>query len=135
MNVVDSSVVLKWLFGEKNSDEALQLLILEKEFYAPEYLRIEVISNITKKVRAGIIKTNDARIVLKQFGQLTLTLLPYLKLEPLAFELSTEYPVTYYDAIFLAVAINQQSNFYTFDLRLKRSVENSVLENMVTVPT
>lgn len=134
MNVVDTSVVMKWLFREEHSDEALHLLETEREFYAPDYIRIEVFSNITEKVRAGYLQCTDSRRVIKQFEQLILHLLPYSDLQYLAFEISTEYPVTFYDAIFLAAAINRETNFYTYDRRLKRSVENTELDEIVLVP-
>lgn len=135
MNIVDTSVVAKWLFREANSNEALYLLENEREFYAPEYLRIELYSSITKKVRAGFLQIEDSRLVIKQFEKLTLHFLPYLDLQYLAFEIATEYPITFYDAIFIAVAIDQKSIFYTFDLRLKRSVSNTELDEIVNVPS
>ncbi len=135
MNIVDTSVVIKWLFREEYSDKALGLLENEKEFTAPEYIRIEVFSNITKKIRAGFLQTFDSKTILKQFEQLTLYLLPYSDLQYLAFEIATEYPINFYDSIFLAAAINRKVNFYTFDFRLKRSVENTVFDEIVRIPT
>lgn len=134
MNIIDTSVVTKWLFRENYSDEALVLLENEKEFFAPEYLRVELFSSVSKKVRAGFLETDESNIVLRQVEKLTIHFLPYTDLEYLAFEIATEYPITFYDAIFVAAAVDQNKKLYTFDFRLKKSVSNTGLEEIVIVP-
>lgn len=134
MNIIDTSVVAKWLFREKYSTEALYLLESEKEFFAPEYLRVELFSSVSKKVRAGFLEMNDSKIVLRQIEKLTIQFLPYEELEYLAFEIATEYPITFYDAIFIAAAVDQNKKLYTFDFRLKKSVSNTELDEIVKLP-
>lgn len=134
MNIIDTSVVVKWLFREKYSDEALILLEKEEEFFSPEYLRIELFSSVSKKVRAGFIETDYSKTVLRQFDKLTIKFLPYSDLEHLAFEIATEYPITFYDAIFIAAAVDQNKKLYTYDLKLKKSVSNTELDEIVNIP-
>ncbi|NBC02567.1 MAG: PIN domain-containing protein [Bacteroidetes bacterium] len=134
MNIVDTSVVTKWLFREKYSDEALLVLENEKEFFAPGYLRIEFFSSVSKKVRAGFLEIQKSKIILRQFQKLSLHFVPYSELEYLAFEISTEYPITFYDAIFIVTAIDQNKKLYTFDFKLKKSVNNTELDEIVIIP-
>ena len=135
MNVVDTSVVTKWFFREPGSDIAVRLLEYERSFYAPDYLRIEFSSNITKKVRAGYLTVNEGRGRRNDFEKLGLYFELYKELEGLAFELSTQYPITYYDALFVALAFRERVLLYTFDKRLKRSVKETELDKLIVIPS
>jgi len=134
MNIVDTSVVTKWFLREKYSEEAISLLEQEQEFIAPDYLRIEFHSNISNKVRAGFITNDESREILGIFEIIDLWFEPYKNLESLAFELSTNYPVTFYDAIFIALAFNTRSILYTFDEKLKKSAANTAFDELISVP-
>lgn len=134
MNVVDTSVVTKWFFREPGSDIAVKLLQREKLFYAPDYLRIEFLSNITKKVRAGFLTANVGRDRRSNFDKIGLYFELYKELEDLAFELSTQYPITFYDALFVALAFRERVLLYTFDRRLKRSIKGTELDSLIIIP-
>lgn len=49
--VVDASVAVKWFLYEKNSDKAKALLERPCKWTAPDLLRVEIGSAITKSVR------------------------------------------------------------------------------------
>lgn len=134
MNVVDTSVVTKWFFREPDSDISVKLLEKERFFYAPDYLRIEFLSNITKKVRAGYLTANNGRDRKDNFDKMGLSFELYKELEDLAFELSTQYPITFYDALFVALAFRERVVLYTFDKRLKRSVKETELDSFIVIP-
>lgn len=134
MNVVDTSVVTKWLFREPYSDLAVKLLEKETEFIAPDYLKIEFTSCITKKIRAGILSVEEGRKRRKDFDQLNFLFESYKVLEALAFEFSTTFPVTFYDSIFVALAYQNRVKLYTFDQRFGRSLKNTALEKIVIIP-
>ncbi|MEX0661058.1 MAG: type II toxin-antitoxin system VapC family toxin [Balneolaceae bacterium] len=134
MNVVDTSVVTKWFFREPNSDIAVKLLQKERFFYAPDYLKIEFLSNITKKVRAGFLTANAGRDRRGDVDRMSLYFELYKELENLAFELSTQYPITFYDALFVALAFRERVVLYTFDKRLKRSIKGTELDRFVVIP-
>ena len=134
MNVVDTSVVTKWFVRENHSDEAFALKKQEKEFIAPDYLKIEFYSNLSKRVRAGHISYEEAIEFQEKLNRISLWFERYANLQELAFEFSTTYPLTYYDSIFVALAYQRRATLYTFDLKMKRSVENTELEELVVVP-
>jgi len=135
MNVVDTSVVTKWMFRERDSDMAVKLLEKEGSFFAPDYLKIEFTSNITKKIRAGILPIEEGRERRKDFNKINIQYKPYIELEALAFEFSTVYPVTFYDSLFVALAYQEKVRLYTFDERLGRSLKNTELGEIVIIPS
>lgn len=134
MNVVNTSIVTKWFFRETDSDIAVELLKRERFFYAPDYLKVEFLSNITKKVRAGFLTATIGRERRNNFDKLSFQFELYKKLEHLAFELSTQYPITFYDSLFAALAFRKRVVLYTFDKRLKRSVKGTELDTLVVIP-
>ncbi|CAN5144686.1 hypothetical protein BH23BAC3_BH23BAC3_11210 [soil metagenome] len=134
MNVIDTSVVLKLLFREPDSEIAVHLLEIEREFYAPEYLRIEFLSNVTKKIRTGVISLEEGRKRMSNFNQFNFHYDRFENIEHLAFELSAQYPITFFDSLFVSVAFEHDVKLYTFDKRLKRSVNGTDLAGYVVVP-
>lgn len=53
MIVVDASVAVKWFLPEADSEQAAALLQSEGKLFAPELIRVEVASAITRRVRVG----------------------------------------------------------------------------------
>ena len=53
MIVVDASVAVKWFLPESDSDQATALLASGRKLFAPELVRVEVASAITRRVRLG----------------------------------------------------------------------------------
>lgn len=134
MNVIDTSVVLKLLFREPDSEIAVHLMERERVFYAPKYLRIEILSNVTKKIRTGHITIQEGRKRIGNFNQLNFNYELFENIEQLAFELSAQYPITFYDSLFISLAFEHDVLLYTFDKRLKRSVSGTDLARYVLVP-
>jgi|SRR5690625_3411019 len=131
MPVIDTSVVLKWLFKEPGSDRALLLLEQESRFYAPDYLETEFLSGITKKCRAGLYSREVAYVKREQFTRIPIHLIPASSIRDLAFELASDYRITFYDALFLATAVHLDDHLVTADERLIRSLESTALSPMV----
>ncbi len=134
MNVIDTSVVTKWLFRELDSDIAIAILENEQEYFAPDYLRIEFQSTVSKKIRTGLITIEEGQRRLDDFRKFNFYYKSFEEIEHLSFELSAHYPITFYDAMFLALAIQQNAYLITFDRRLKRSVIRTELEELVVIP-
>jgi len=120
--VVDASVALKWRFREVDSHLAERLLSRE-DLIAPTILRIEMRYVITKLVRQRAISAADARgpwLALLE-GRVAL-----LDSEPLleeAFELSLRLGASFYDCVYLALAIEANDVLVTADERFVRSVQ------------
>ena len=61
MIIVDASVAVKWFLPEPDSDRAASLLRDAQKIFAPELIRVEVASAITRRVRLGELKPAHAR--------------------------------------------------------------------------
>ena len=129
--VIDASVAAKWLFLEKGSDEAQQLLGQFDFFYVPDLFRIELESIITKKVRKKELDAEEAPVKKNQMTKLPVRYINYQQLSDIAFDISITLPVTLYDACYIATAILTNSVFYTADERLVNGLSTTPLVKFV----
>lgn len=129
--VVDASVAIKCFFWEEGTEESLRLLDYIISFYVPEFFIMEIDSVITKKVRRRELQADEALSKRKQLRKLPYKLIPYKEIEDLAFELSTKFSVTLYDASYLATAIDYKATVYTADQRLYNGVSTTPFSKYV----
>lgn len=129
--VIDASVAAKWLFLEKGTEEAVQLLDHFDFFYAPDLFQIELDSIITKKVRKRELSVEEAPIKKDQASKLPVRSIKYSELSVIAFDISVSLPITLYDATYIATAILTNSIFYTADERLARGLSTTPLAKFV----
>lgn len=129
--IIDASVAIKWFFWEDGSEESLKLLDSLISFYVPEFFLMEIDSVITKKVRRGELKAGEAINKRKQFRRLPYKLISYKEIEDFAFEISTKFPVTLYDACYLSTAIDYEATVYTADIRFFNGVKSSPFNDYI----
>ena len=129
--VIDSSVAIKWLFREKGSRPAEALLQEFTSFWAPELFLIEMDAVISKKVRKRELPATKAPGKSKQVKKLPCTIVSHQKIAPLAFDIAISLSVTFYDATYLAVAIEKNGVLYTADQRLVNGLSNTMLKQYV----
>ena len=129
--VIDASVAAKWLFLEKGSEEAQDLLGKFDYFHAPDLFRIELESIITKKVRKKELRVEEAPLKKNQVSRLPVRFMNYQQLSDIAFDISVTLPVTLYDAYYIATAILTSSMFYTADERLVNGLSTTPLAKFV----
>lgn len=123
--VIDASIAIKCFFWEDGSEESLKLLDYLTSFYVPDLFLMEIDSVITKKVRRGELQADEAFGKKKQLRKLPFKLIPYEEIEDFAFELATTFPVTLYDACYLATAIDYEAVLYTADIRLYNGLSST----------
>jgi len=127
--IVDASVAVKWYLpetGESLVSEALALLDKyereEVRFAVPDLFYAETASAIWKAVRAGR--------ALRSFGDHALVLLmqrkfptvPSLKLLDKAFQIAADHGRSVYDSLYVALAVQTNSQLITADERLANSL-------------
>ena len=127
--VVDASVAAKWFLpenGEALVSHALALLDeYDREtvrFVVPDLFYVETASAIWKAVRAGRVP--------RAFGDQSLVLLmqrefptvPSLKLLDKAFQIAADHGRTVYDCLYVALAVQTNSQLITADERLANSL-------------
>ena len=121
--VVESSVVLKWILPEPGRSKALALLdeyeAGRTDLIAPGLLMEECASALSKRCRRGDLTAADARLA---FHLLELRQ-PLLIDEPgrsrAAFELSLLHHLSFWDSVYLALAIDKRCDMVTADRRFR----------------
>lgn len=129
--VIDASVSVKCFFWEEGSEQCLDLLNYVKSFFAPEFFLVETDAAITKKVRRREITFEEAAVKRRQLRKLPCDLIPYDIIEDLAFELSSTYFISHYDACYLTTAIDQNAKLYTADKRFFNGVSATPFSNHI----
>lgn len=130
--VVDTSVVLKWVVAEQDSDRAVRLIGLP--LVAPDILRAELANALWKKVRIRReLSEEQARRGLSR-ASAPLRLVPSAPLadRALALGLALSHPV--YDCFFLALAEELDTCLITADRRfLQRLYDTPLAVRAVSV--
>jgi len=107
---VDASVAAKWYFPEEQSDVALRLMPTGRddrfEVVAPELIVYEMGSLVLRKLRVGEVGIGTANSILKRFLSLPLRMVASGKLAQAALDLGHVLRLSYYDAWYLAAAID-----------------------------
>ena len=127
--VVDASVAAKWFLPEKGEtlvDQALALLNKydkgEVRFVVPDLFYVEIANAIWKTVRAGRVSQAFGDRALGLLTQREFATVPSLKLLDEAFQIATAYGRTVYDSLYVALAMQTNSQLITADERLANSL-------------
>ena len=132
--VLDASVVAKWIFLEEDSGKAEQLLKDHSSFLVPDLFYVEMDAIIGKKVRKKDLEASDAHRKRGQVQRIAVNVIYHQTLAKLAFDISVSLPVTVYDALYLALAMDNQTIMWTADNRLVRGLSNTSLSKHVVNP-
>jgi len=124
---LDSSVIIPYLVPEEHSQKA-EALIQEAisssiQVVVPCFAWAEVGSVLLKKVRRGLLTTEESQACFKDFQQLPLEFIEHPDLRNKAWAIATEHDLgTLYDAAFLACAEHCSAEFWTADQALVNSL-------------
>jgi predicted nucleic acid-binding protein len=122
--VPDASVAAKWLVwaGEPLEAEALSLLELRNqgqlEFLVPDLFWLEVGSILCKAVQLGRCNEETAKHSIPALRGCDLTTKPSEPLLELAFAIAQRYNRSFYDSIYVALAVSRKATLITADERL-----------------
>ncbi|HSK80576.1 MAG TPA: type II toxin-antitoxin system VapC family toxin [Thermoanaerobaculia bacterium] len=122
--VVDASVAAKWVFPEEHSEAAGRLLTGNRELWAPDLIWAETGNIAWKKHRRGEVSEEAARTILLDFRRFPLQTHPSEKLLAAAWELATGLDRSFYDSLYLALALHQGCFMVTADRRLYNALTN-----------
>ncbi|HLH60179.1 MAG TPA: type II toxin-antitoxin system VapC family toxin [Ktedonobacteraceae bacterium] len=131
--VVDTSVVLKWILKEPDSDKALALLTHwsneQVEMLAPALLAYEAANILYQDVRKGKYTIEIAR---KSLRDVVMTGIVFdfsadlaLSMHAVEFAHRFSLPASY-DSHFLALAEREECELWTADSRLKRAIKGQL---------
>lgn len=132
--VIDTSVAVKWYIPETGCEEASAILDRENSLLAPDLLVAEFGNVIWKKVRKSEFGQSEAEGIIGAFLSTRPVILrpSNLYLQP-AFEIANRWNVTVYDALYLAVALEESCPLATSDEKLGRALLGTPLEKTIRV--
>jgi len=113
--VVDASVAVKWFVPEIHSEHALRLLRKRFDLQAPELIQAEFGNILWKKCRAGELDGTIAGEILGSFKRSPLVVHPHGALLKLAWEIALKHRQTFYDSLYLALAMTEKARMVTAD--------------------
>jgi len=122
--IVDASVVLKWGVGEVDSETAEKLL-LRSDLAAPAVLHVELGSTLTKLARQRVLTRAETIEAWQQLRQADVAIYDDDALLDPAFELSLTLNASFYDCVYLALAVETDDLLVTADERFIRAVRSA----------
>jgi len=130
--VVDASVAVKWYNLEEHTNKALQLrrdyAAHEVDLTAPYLVNYEVANSLRYNPDFGVEDLKAAVADLLDM-HLNLMLLDEQQTKT-ASELALKYGVTFYDAVYLALAEAEETTFYTADDKLITKVGGPMVKHI-----
>lgn len=115
--VVDASIAVKWFVPEVHSEHALRLLRKRFDLQAPELIQAEFGNILWKKCRAGEFDRTTAGGILDSFRRAPLVIHPHGAILKLAWEIAVKHRQTFYDSLYLALAMAEKARMVTADRR------------------
>ncbi len=132
--VIDASVALKWFWAEAHSAEARLLREQGHDLHAPDYILIEISAVICQRVRRRLLTAEQGRLSLRAVSGLPIALISSTDLLPNAAELALDSGCSCYDALYLSLAVAQQTQVVTDDQRFIRTMRNTAYsQNLIWV--
>jgi predicted nucleic acid-binding protein len=120
--VVDASVAVKWVLPEIHSGLAERLLGDGSELWAPDLVWAEVGNIVWKRWRKGEISPERARAILEVFSGFPLQIYSSETLSRTAWGIAHTFNRSFYDSLYLALAIQEGCLMVTADRRLYNAV-------------
>ena len=125
--VLDSSVALKWLLPEPDSDKAIRLREdFQKavhELLAPDIFPLEVLNSLTKAERTKRIGVGIAYSLWQSILTDLPALYPHSPLLQRAYQIASPARAAVYDCLYVALAERGQCEIITADDRLVRNLQ------------
>jgi predicted nucleic acid-binding protein len=125
--VIDSSVMVKWVLTEPDSDKALRLRDdLRKsvhELLSPDIFTVEASHALTRAERQLRIPVGQARLLLLDILTTPPRVFPFQPLLLRAIDVSSSLRVGVYDCIYVALAEQEKCELVTADATMVRALQ------------
>jgi predicted nucleic acid-binding protein len=125
--VIDTSVAIKWYLPEIYQAEAQLFLNTSHDRHAPDFLHAELGSVLLKKVRRGEITADECRQYIGYLTSIPLCLHESLFLRQSALEIALQIGSSFYDGLFLALALQLGGRLVTADAKLYSKIQGGFL--------
>lgn len=125
--VVDASIAVKWYLGEVHAKAARRILEADSVLLVPGLFFAEVGNALWKRARLGEFSAADVAATLEALGRVPFDVRSTRSLVPAAMQIALRLGCTVYDAIYLALAQQEDVMAVTADRRLRQAVIGSTL--------
>lgn len=127
--VLDASVAIKWFLPEARetlTEQAIALLTLygknDVEFIVPDLFWVEFAGVLWKAIRRDRYPKASAEAALASLKHFDFPTFPSLNLLDRAFHIATAFERTVYDSVYVALAVQTNSQLITADEKLANSL-------------
>ena len=125
--VVGASVAIKWYFPENYTEEAERLLKSGNELSAPDLLFSEIGNILWRRVTASECSRNTAFAILRELQSNFLQIWEGFILSDEAFDLACRTKRSFYDSLYVALAVKTDCQMVTADLKLYNALKGTSL--------
>ncbi len=130
--VLDASVVVKWFIPEAQSESALKLKGVDGRFHAPAFLTLEIGNVLAKKRRRKELTSVEAEGIWRAFRQAPIRRHADETLVLAAFDLAQHTHTTFYDNLYLALALELDIQFVTADRKFCQAMETTPYRQQIS---
>ena len=123
--VIDASVVAKWFLPEPDSAAAARWLSGEYRLLAPDLLRAELGNIFWKHWRRGVLDRDTVGSMLEDFGRSPIKIIDSRHLMAAAWSAASVFDVTFYDGLYVGLAMTSEAQLVTADRRLYEKVSGA----------
>ena len=129
--VIDASVAVKWLVPEIHAERAMRLLDENHVLMAPDLVFAEIGNVLLKKSRMGEIATEAALEMLTDFKGIPLQIYKTDALLEFAWDIAGAYNRSFYDSLYISLAMRTACRMVTADLKLFNSLKTTALSKHI----
>lgn len=119
--VADASVVIQYAINQEYTAAAKALIVRmcrrEDELLIPEFCLLECTNVLWKEVRFQGLPENQAAVITHELQMLAFRVVPVRDLLPRALQIGLACRLAVYDALYIALALQQDCPLITVDLR------------------
>ena len=125
--MLDACVAIKWYVPEALSDTALALAVTEPRWIVPDLFYPEVGNVLWKKVNRHEIDEETARDIMASLLALGIEVYATKPLIDFAIGLACRFQCTVYDGLYLALAVEEESQLVTADREFYDAMSRTTL--------
>lgn len=126
--VVDASVMVKWFVPEVHAEAARVLLRDDFSLSSPDLVRAEIGNVLWKKWRRDQLSSEEVEGVLRDLESFTLTIETSEPLMGAAWNVARIYDGSFYDGLYVALALQTSCALVTADRKLYNALNDSDLD-------
>jgi predicted nucleic acid-binding protein len=123
--VVDASVAAKWLIPEPDTSLAVALLCEGIVLHAPDLIYAELGSVLMKRQGRGDISANECIAAFDRVARMPVAIAPTERLMTGAFRVASDTKRSFYDSLYVALAIELKTWLITEDVRLWNALQST----------